>query len=69
MSVYTFGKIEIKISISKIVFWTSGNIYYAQNKVVQEEGRFWRKEDFHTKGTFCHITTGTKHLALQNVIL
>ena len=42
-------------------------MYFAQNEVVQEEGRFWRKEDFHTKGTFCQITTGTKQL--QNVIL
>ena len=42
-------------------------MYSGQNEVVREESRFWRKEDFHTKGTFCHITTGTKQL--QNVIL
>ena len=47
MSFYTFGKIEIKISISKIGFWTSGNMYFAQNEVAREEGRFWRKEDIH----------------------
>ena len=32
-------------------------MYFAQNNVVRDEGRFWRKEDFHTKGTFCQITT------------
>ena len=66
MSFYTFGNKVIKISISKFVFWTSRNMNVAQNEVVREEGRFWRKEDFHTKGTFCQITTGTKQL--QNVI-
>ena len=67
MSFYTFGNKVIKISISKFMFWTSRNMYFEQNEVVREEGRFWRKEDFHTKGTFCQITTGTKQL--QNVIL
>ena len=67
MSFYTFGNKVIKISMSQIVFWTSRNMYFGQNEVVREECRFWRKEDFHTKGTFCHITTGTKQL--QNVIL
>ena len=42
-------------------------MYFVQNEVVREEGRFWRKENFHTKGTFCQITSGTKQL--QNVIL
>ena len=67
MSFYTFGNKVIKISISKFVFWTSRNMYFAQNETVKEEGFFWRKEDFHTKGTFCHIATGTKQL--QYVIL
>ena len=66
MSFYTFGNKVVKISISKFVFWTSRNMYFAQNEVVREEARFGRKEDFHTKGTFCQITTGTKQL--QNVI-
>ena len=66
MSFYTFGNKVIKINISKFVFWTSRNMYFAQNEVVHEEGRFWRKEDFHTKGTFCQSTTGTKQL--QDVI-
>ena len=41
MSFYTFGNKVIKISIKKFVFWTSRNMYFAQNEVVQEEGRFW----------------------------
>ena len=67
MSLYTFGNKVIKISISKFMFWTSRNMYFAQNEFVREEGRFWQKEDFHMKGTFCQITTGNKQL--QNVIL
>ena len=66
ISFYTFGNKVIKISMSKFVFWTSRKMYFAQNEVVREEGRFWSKEVFHTKGTVCQITTGTK--LLQNVI-
>ena len=59
MSFYTFGNKVIKISMSKIVFWMSRNVYFGQNEVVWEECLFLRKEDFHTKGTFtaskCHF--------------
>ena len=51
MSFYTVGNKDLKIILLKLVFWMSRNIYFAQ-----KEGL--RKEGFHTKGTFYHITTG-----------
>ena len=44
-----------KISISKFVFWTSRNMYFAQNEAVREEGRFWQKEIFIQKEPFVEL--------------
>ena len=40
-------------------------MYFAQKESIRKEGRFWQKEDFHTKGTSDHITTGTKQLQMS----
>ena len=40
-------------------------MYFVQKEGVRKEGRFWQKEDFHTKGTFDYITTGTKQLQMS----
>ena len=29
-------------------------MYFTQKDGVRNEGGFWQKEDFHSKGTFCH---------------
>ena len=40
-------------------------MYFAQKESIRKEGCFWQKEDFHTKGTFDDITTGTKQLQMS----
>ena len=40
-------------------------MYFMQKEGVEKEGRFGRKEDFHTKGTLNHITTGTEQLQMS----
>ena len=71
MSCKTFCNKELKIFIPKTVFWISRNMLFVQ-KGLRKEGRLWRKEDFHTKGTFYYITTGTSfkchfiNLAMKN---
>ena len=55
MSFYTFGNKVIEISISKFVFWTSRNMYFAQNEVVWEEGRFGERKIFIRKEPFVNL--------------
>ena len=49
---------RFKENLIEIVFWMSRNRYFAQKEGLRKEGCFSRNEDFHTKGTFYHITTG-----------
>ena len=60
---YTLGITYLKLLISRIiVFQMSRNRYFAQKEGLRKEGCCFAKGRFHTKGTFYHITTGTKQL-------
>ena len=46
----------------------SRNRYFTQKEGLRKEGCFSRNKDFHTKGTFYHITTGSKHLPMSYIL-
>ena len=57
MSFYTVGNKDLKIILLKFLFWMK-QIFCAKGRLMKGGLFFSRNEDFHTKGTFHHITTG-----------
>ena len=53
-------KILLKLSFG----WVETDILH-KRKAYERKVVFSRNEDFHTKGTFYHITTGAKHLPMS----
>ena len=49
MTFFTFANEELKIDISKSIFWVSRNMYFAQKEGVQKEGRFGKRKIFTRK--------------------
>ena len=61
MSFYTLGNKDL----IEIVFWMSRTDILHKSKAYERKVVFSRNEDFHTKGTVYHITTGAKHIQMS----